>query len=100
MNLRLPINCNFFLPSTFLSSTLDIVPSTLDPRLKPRLAAKTNNADNNTEQLSSTNENKTRQRTLTEKGRQEKIRHLKDNQTAILSVVSRKRELTSLVLHW
>ena len=61
-------------------------------------AAKTDKTDNNTEQLSSTDENKTRQRTLTEKGREEIIRRLKGNQTAALSAVSRKRnELTRLM---
>ena len=56
-------------------------------------------ADNNlTEQLSLTNGNKARQRTLTEKGREEKNRRLKGNQTAALSAVSRKRtELTRLM---
>ena len=44
MNLRLPINCNFFLPSTFLPSTLDIVPSTpLDPR--PSIKTQTRRED-------------------------------------------------------
>ena len=56
-------------------------------------------ADNNlTEQLSLTNGNKARQRTLTEKGREEKNRRLKGNQTAALSAVLRKRtELTRLM---
>ena len=60
--------------------------------------AKMDKADNNIGQLSSTNENKTLQRTLTEKGREEKISHLKGYQTAALSVVSHKRtELTRLM---